>query len=170
MNELLGTCRGLLRDWEIFANLRLTYVSSSRKFPTFFEGFPYLSYFFPGVQLSREKCEVMLVAVVCELWGGCQSGGALPALLQRLAVGHQSRHGPGPRHGSHPGQHSAKLQNWTNHRWVQLLSHQAKFLWVDDVWITGYLAQRLSIQHLARLRLQMLLICFAEMMTVDEVL
>ena len=36
---------------------------------------------------------------------------------------------------------------------VQLLSHQAKFLWVDDVWITGYLAQRLSIQHLARLRL-----------------
>ena len=37
---------------------------------------------------------------------------------------------------------------------VQLLSHQAKFLWVDDVWVTGYLAQRLNIQHQARLRLR----------------
>ena len=49
---------------------------------------------------------------------------------------------------------------------VQLLSHQAKFLWVDDVWITGYLAQRLSIQHLAKTQTawHMFLICFADMM------
>ena len=28
---------------------------------------------------------------------------------------------------------------------------QVNFLWIDDVWVTGYLAQHLNIQHQARL-------------------
>ena len=30
---------------------------------------------------------------------------------------------------------------------------QVNFLWIDDVWVTGYLAQHLSIQHQARLHM-----------------
>ena len=50
------------------------------------------------------------VAVVRQLRGGGEGGaarpGEIPALLQRLALGHQSWHGPGPGRGSTAGQHS----------------------------------------------------------------
>ena len=67
--------------------------------------------------------------------------------------------------GPWPRQHSRSTQLQWHHRsfvrsseasmlWTmnsRIKCTQVNFLWIDDVWVTGYLAQHLNIQHQARL-------------------